>query len=235
MSQAQWIEHADFADLSQAVTSCLLQACGQGLDQHGQASLALAGGGTPMPIYEQFAGCTLDWANIQVMATDERWVTADHAASNHQQLRKRFDHTGAKLLGLVPEQPGKQPGIEAAMHSLAQIDGPFDACLLGMGGDGHFASLFPGATVLHTALDALAQQPAVTLLPDPLPAEAPFARVSLTLSRLLNSNTLLLVITGSGKRAVLERAMQADADPDELPIAALLRAAGNRLQIHWSP
>lgn len=233
MSKPVLIEHPNFQALSDAVTGVLVDACNN--SRKPLASLVLAGGGTPMPIYEQLATSPLDWANIQIIASDERWVAPDHAASNQQQLLQRFAPTGARLLPLVPEQAGSQPGIETAMQALACVDGAFDACLLGMGGDGHFASLFPGATQLISALDPDSDQAVTTLLPDPLPAEAPFARVSLTLSRLLNSDTLLLVITGSGKRAVLERAMQADADPEQLPVAALLRAAGDRLQIHWSP
>ncbi|MGL6290484.1 MAG: 6-phosphogluconolactonase, partial [Silanimonas sp.] len=107
----------------------------------------------------------------------------------------------------------------------------FDAVLLGMGADAHFASLFPQVTP-PSALDAGDGAPLVGITPDPLPPEAPFPRVSLTLSRLVAARTLMLMITGETKRRVLVEARERAVV--DAPIHALLAAAPD-LAIHWSP
>ncbi|MFN7001711.1 MAG: 6-phosphogluconolactonase, partial [Elioraea tepidiphila] len=100
--------------------------------------------------------------------------------------------------------------------------------------DGHFASLFPGATNLGEALAFDNADDVCVIHPDPLPPEAPFARVSLTAARLLRSRTSWLAITGERKLSALRDA-QTTRDPQRLPIAALLHAPQAHLHIHWSP
>ncbi|MBP9697257.1 MAG: 6-phosphogluconolactonase, partial [Thermomonas sp.] len=99
--------------------------------------------------------------------------------------------------------------------------------------DGHFASLFPGAANLAEGLAMESGIDAIATLPEPLPAEAPFARISLTLPRLLRARTILLVATGEDKRRVLRQARQQDRGGH--PVAALLHARDHRVQVHWSP
>lgn len=131
-----------------------------------------------------------------------------------------------------------EASLAHARALLAANPQPFDAVLLGMGmgmgmgGDGHFASLFAGAANLDEGFDPALD--ACRIDPVPLPPEAPYPRISLTLPRLLRTRTLLLAVTGAGKRAVLEEAM-AGADPRRLPVAALLHAPGAQLHVHWSP
>ena len=102
----------------------------------------------------------------------------------------------------------------------------------GMGVDGHFASLFPGAATLATALDLHQTRSAIEILPNPMPAAGPFPRISLSLSRLLRSDRLLLVITGHDKLAVIERARSGERS---LPVTSLLAAHHPAAEIHWSP
>jgi 6-phosphogluconolactonase len=110
----------------------------------------------------------------------------------------------------------------------------FDAGVLGMGLDGHTASLFPGASQLASALDPVNRTGACRIDPVPLPPEAPFPRITLTLTRLLRARELHLVIVGDAKRAVL-RAAQTDPDPARHPISALLHASHTLVHVHWSP
>jgi 6-phosphogluconolactonase len=127
--------------------------------------------------------------------------------------------------------------IEASLTQtrawLASHPEPFDAVLLGMGADGHFASLFPGAANLADGLAMDSGIDAIATLPDPLPPEAPFARISLTLPRLLRARAVHLVVTGQDKRAILRRAQQEPHAP--YPVATLLHAAASQIHIHWSP
>ena len=124
--------------------------------------------------------------------------------------------------------------LAQARTLLAAHPEPFDAVLLGMGADGHFASLFPGAANLADGLALDSGIDAIATLPDPLPPEAPFARISLSLPRLLRAREIHLVVTGEAKRRVLRQAQQQDAGSG-LPIAALLHARTRSVQIHWSP
>lgn len=242
------IEHADDAALHAAVADALAAAIAEGVAARGVATLALAGGSTPFPAYRQLAARALPWAQVRVWPSDERWVPGAHPANNLRALREAFAGAGFALRGLLPAAleraaadaaPGA-PDASAAEADLAALPTRFDACLLGMGGDGHTASLFPGEPRLAALLAPAGGPDAAVVIPDPLPPEAPFARITLTAQRLLRSRRLLLAITGDAKRRVLEAALRPDADPLRLPVAALLRAAGvdgagAPVAIHWSP
>ncbi|MBV6412539.1 MAG: hypothetical protein OMOMHJEC_00311 [Xanthomonadales bacterium] len=170
------------------------------------------------------------------MPSDERWVPRTHADCNLAQMQSAFAGAdGIRWLPLVPEAPSGEADAAYANAALAAHAGPFDVAMLGMGADGHFASIFPGAPTLALALGQDTPAPeAVAILPDPMPAAGPHPRVSLSLPRLLHSRLLLLVITGGDKRAVLERA-QAEGDWRKLPVAALLACEHPRFEVHWSP
>jgi len=219
------------AGLGIAIETCLKEA----LASRSRAAMALSGGGTPMPLYAALSQCSLDWSKVEAVPTDERWVPLAHAANNQGQIRRQMIGCDIRLLGLVPDAPGSGPDPATARSNLAGLADPFDVVIVGMGGDGHFASLFPHSPVLVKGLDPDSRESALVVTPDPLPPEAPFPRISLTLSKLLATRELMLLITGENKRQVLETAAGPDADAKELPIAALIRAAGDRLKVYWSP
>jgi 6-phosphogluconolactonase len=167
----------------------------------GAISITLPGGSTPFPILAQLAGSNLDWQRIEIWPGDDRIVPEDHPASNVGRIRAALGPLGA------------------AIHPLTETAHPphFALAWLGMGNDGHIASLFPNT-------DPRIDEPARVrrLVPDPLPPEAPFARLSLTIPALLGSDALLFVIRGEEKRALFEGALRGEHD---LPVARLLRAA----------
>jgi 6-phosphogluconolactonase len=232
-----WTEtaHADADALAGALAAILESVIRAAVTERGRAVLALAGGRTPFPVYRRLAKVTLDWSRVLLLATDERWVGHDHPASNVREMRGAFAAAdGVRIAPLVPAVVEPAASAELAETTLASLPGPFDAVLLGMGADGHFASLFPGAAALAAGLDPDGAASAVVVHPDPLPPEAPFARVSLTAARLLKTRKLLLAATGPAKRAVLARA-QARPEPLALPISALLHHAAAQVEIHWSP
>lgn len=228
-------EHAGFEPLAESVAETLAQACRDGLESDRAPALALAGGSTPLPIYRRLAGQTLDWPRITLLPTDERWVDADLRDSNLRSIRECLAGTGARLQSLIPGAVAGEPSADHARQMLAGWPGPFDAVVLGMGADGHFASLFPHAAALATGLAAGTGQPALVVMPASPPEGAPHPRITLSLERLLNANRIVLVITGGDKRATLERAARADADWRDLPVAALIARAAGQLQVHWSP
>jgi len=178
--------------------------------QDGNKTIAVPGGSTPFPVFDALAAQDLDWAGITLLPTDDRVVPADHKASNFGRLNSILGDSGATVLPL-------QEDMEAPR---------FDMVWLGMGADGHIASLFPNT-------DPTLQAPAtvIRLTPDPLPPEAPFDRLSWTLPALVNTNQAMLVIKGSEKRAVLDAALSGKND---LPIARLIAALSCHLTIFWS-
>jgi 6-phosphogluconolactonase len=225
--------HADAAALAHAVAMRIEAELDLALNERGAALLALAGGRTSPPVFRQLAARSRDWSRVTILPSDERWVAADHPDCNLRQMREAFaDAEGIRWLSLVPALPQGAPSAALANGALAPYPQPFDACLLGMGVDGHFASLFPGAPTLPAALSPAQPMAALPIMPDPMPAAGPHPRVSLALSRILHSRRLLLAITGDDKRAVLERARAGDMT---LPVAHLLAAAHPCAEIHWSP
>jgi len=167
----------------------------------GTVALAVPGGSTPFPILALLAERQLEWDRLAFYPTDDRMVPHDHPASNTGKLIELFEPVGAEVCEL---------SLKTAPPSFALV-------WLGMGGDGHIASLFP-----NTDPQADDPQSVRRLTPDPLPPEAPFDRITLTIPALLNSGELLLVMRGADKRAVLDAAI---ADTNDLPVARLLHAS----------
>lgn len=225
--------HPNAGTLHRVVADRLAEIAAQAIDDHGRARLALAGGSTPMPIYRRLAAMPLDWPRVSLLPGDERWVAHSDPASNLGAMREAFGDHPADFRPLTPADPGAAPDLATALASYRALGG-LDACLLGMGADGHFASLFPRAPELRQGLDPDQPDPLIVVQPRPLPPDAPYPRLSLTLGAILASDALLLAIRGAAKRDLLERA----AEPGRgaaLPVAELLKGAGDRLEIHWSP
>ncbi len=185
-----------------AIADWLASQLRERMDQSdGPVTITVPGGSTPFPIMEQLLGHDLDWTRLVVWPGDDRIVSEDHAASNTGKLRKLFEPAGAEVVTLNE--------MEAVP--------PFALAWLGMGADGHVASLFP-----NTDPKVDDARPVVRLTPDPLPPEAPFDRISLTMPSLLASDRLVFVLRGAEKRSVLDQAI---AGNNDLPIARLLAAA----------
>lgn len=168
----------------------------------GSIAITIPGGSTPFPILAQLAGEPgIDWTRITVWPGDDRIVPEDHPASNAGRIRTALEPLGAKVTAL--DEAARPPRFALAW--------------LGMGGDGHIASLFPNTDPQPD--DPLAVR---RLMPDPLPPEAPFARLSLTIPALLGSDAVIFVIRGADKLALFEAAARGEND---LPVARLLAAA----------
>lgn len=163
-------------------------------------AVSVPGGSTPFPILRHLADRELEWSRIAIWPGDDRAVPESHPASNAGRIRALLEPLGARVQAL---HPGSRPPHFALVW-------------LGMGADGHIASLFPSAD--PRVDDPL---PVRRLTPDPLPPEAPFDRITLTIPALLDSDELLFVIRGEEKRAVFEQA----ARGGDLPVARLLGAA----------
>lgn len=229
--------HTNADQLAAAVAERIGAVLDDALKARGKAVMALAGGRTAPPVFKRLVAQTRDWSCLTLLPSDERWVAADHPDNNLRQMREGFAvvQTQIQWLSLVPSSVSGPADAQFAEHALAPITQNFDLCLLGMGADGHFASLFPGAANLSEALDLDQTAAAMAIVPNPMPAAGPHPRISLTLARLLRTDVLLLAITGVDKLEVLRRAQSSGADPLRLPIAALLNNPKVSVEVHWSP
>ncbi len=167
----------------------------------GPVAITVPGGSTPFPIIERLLTRDLDWGRLVVWPNDDRVVPEDHEASNTGKLRALFERAGAEV---------------ATLTIMEQVP-PFALAWLGMGADGHIASLFP-----NTDPKVDEDRRILRLTPDPLPPEAPFDRISLTIPALLDSEQIVFVARGEEKRAVLDDAVAGRSD---LPVARLIGAA----------
>lgn len=228
--------HADAAALERALADAIAVALRDALEHRGQALLSLAGGRTPLPAYRRVAAMPFDWQRVTLMPGDDRCVPHFHAASNLRELRALFAAAEGVRIEALTTDDGDPEASERQARAMLEPhrDTAFDLVVLGMGSDGHAASLFPDARQLAAALDPASRLEALRVDPDPLPPEAPFPRISLTAARLLRARELHLVATGDDKRAVLDAAAR-DADATRRPVAAILHAPDARVHVHWSP
>jgi len=203
-----------------------------GLARRSAASLAVPGGRTPVPLFQAMRNAELDWSRVSITLTDERWVGTADEASNEALVRRELLQQRAAAAQFVPLQDGSrsaQDALDCVWQSLKRMPRPFDAVVLGMGDDGHFASLFPGSPGVSAALDP-GQKPACVAMQAPA---APASRISLNLAALLQTRRLFLFITGVHKRDLLLAAARG-AEP-ALPVAALLSQRVPLPEVYWAP
>lgn len=224
-------EFGDRLSASEAAAESLRAALARALDAQDYASLVVSGGSTPVHCFEALSGMDLDWPRVSVFASDERCVPPDHPDSNEAMVRRTLATNRAAGAGVVPVfRDGLDPEgmCEALAERLRAEPDPFAAVLLGMGADGHFASLFPDFGGLERGLDLAGTEPCLTVVT----AASPHPRITLTLPTLLRTNTLLLLAFGEAKRAVLE---DAAAGRGDYPVQALLAQDRVPVTIAWAP
>jgi len=194
------------------------------------ALLAVSGGSTPKHFFERLSHEALDWGKVSVTLVDERWVPESSERSNARLVRSlllQHEAAAATFVPLYVDAATPEAGIATLRARVATLPGSFDAVVLGMGGDGHTASFFPGGDRLAEALDRHGDARVLPMRAD----GAGEPRITFTLPALLDSRLLVLHIEGEAKRAVLEQACE---DGSTLPIASVLRAAPG-LETYWCP
>src|SRR5436309_1400761 len=178
--EIEWWEYDDAAEMADAVAGAIGFFIESAIDARGAAVIALAGGKTPVPVYEKLAATKLDWKRVTIIPTDERIVPLGDPLSNVTMIGKTFLPKGARVMPIVPQAtPDYKAAGRSADALMQELHWPLDLVLLGMGADGHTASIFPGPDY-DEALNGPKERRALGLMPDPLPPEAPVARVTLS-------------------------------------------------------
>ncbi|MFI4976214.1 MAG: 6-phosphogluconolactonase [Caulobacterales bacterium] len=195
--------------------------------------LVATGGRSAGPIYDRLCGLELAWSRVIVTLSDERFVDPASADSNELLVRERLLRDRASAATFVPLRAGGGTPEDDAREAEPRIRSllPFDAVMLGMGEDGHVASLFPGMPNLAEALDLDGVRLVVGVAAAGVAPHEP--RISLTAKALLDARLIVVMTSGEAKRALLERVM---AEPDFAPpVATILRQSRVPVRLMWSP
>ena len=233
MIEAEWWEYDSLDELADALAGDIGFIIESAVDARGASLIAVPGGTTGPAVLAKLAAQKLPWKKVTIIPTDDRLVPMDDQRSNVRAIAKAFLPLGARVIPIAAEIADYRLAGNSADARLQDLPWPPDLAWLGMGKDGHTASIFSGPD-LQDALEAPKARRAVGVMPEPLPSEAPVARVTLTRSAILSARTVTIAITGDEKRALLEQAI-ADGHSSKLPIGRVLAEAEQPIDIHWAP
>lgn len=204
------------------------------ISRKGLASWAVSGGSTPAPLFEAMQQLPLAWSKIQIALVDERWVDIDHPRSNEAFVKKSLCQglaAAASFTGMKTSDSDPYTAEAAVNEHYRILTLPFDSVLLGMGPDGHTASLFPGAAELEAAMDPQQQKTCMALTAERSDVTGDeVQRMSLSASAIAAARQRILMITGNEKKQLLEEAISSDTS---LPITRLMRECV--IDIYWAP
>ena len=231
MIDAEWWDYDDADELAEAVAGDVGFIIEQALEARGRAIVAFPGGETPKAALERLAARKIEWADVTIVPTDDRLVPPTDPRSNVGMLARLFLPKKARVVPLCAGETDPVAAGRAADERLADLEWPLDLAWLGVGDDGHVASIFPGPDY-DGALNGPKVRRAMGLRPDPMPAAMPVNRVTLTKSALVSARVLTLVLTGKDKRKLGEKALK-DGAASNLPIGRLLADLDMDIDIHW--
>jgi 6-phosphogluconolactonase len=215
--------------LYEAAASVLASALVDGVAQRGQAGFAATGGSTPAPVYDRLAAMTVPWDKVVVTLTDERFVPPSDPSSNEGLVRRHLLTREAAKARFAPLYFEGESQDEVAAQAEAGVAEalPFGVVVLGVGPDGHFASLFPGNPKLAEGLDPASERLVIAVPPGAPAPDLP--RISLTFQALIQASLIVLLVTGEAKKTLLEGPVD-----QSLPIAAILNQDRAPVRILWA-
>lgn len=193
----RWHAFQSQDDINQAALKRILQAADEAIAKNGRFLMVLAGGSTPKSVYQLLAKEQADWANWHVYHNDDRCLPADHDDRNSKMAREAWlNHVAIpqEQIHDIPAELGNVAGAKAYAETLNGV-GAFDLVVLGLGEDGHTASLFPGHDVDNAA-------DAVPVSNSPKP---PADRITMSQNRLNNTNEVMFLVTGAGKQEAVDQ------------------------------
>jgi len=214
--------------LAEALAERVIGQLREAIEARGVATLVVSGGKSPIALFQQLVRQPLDWSKVVITLADERWVPVEHVDSN-EALVRRYLLVGAvakaRFIGLYHSSESQDKAALAADEALAELP-PIDVLVLGMGDDGHTASLFPNSPNLPAALDPQGTRRVWPMLAPTVPHQ----RLSMSRALLASARFPLLSISGQGKLDTLRAA--AAGDEASMPVRAFLQSP---LEIYWCP
>lgn len=221
-------EHHVFDDrdaLVAAAVERIFEALTQAINERGRALMLVSGGSSPEPVYRALAQKDLPWSSVGVALVDERWVEPDHSASNEGFIRRHLltgPAADAEFIGMKTRAATPESGLSECESRYDALPERADVCLLGMGSDGHTASLFPYAEGLDLALASAQRCAAITARQSDVTGNYT-ARMTLTVHYILAARQRILLLTGEEKRSILRQALAGD-NIQAMPVRAILQA-----------
>jgi 6-phosphogluconolactonase len=216
--------------MAEALAADIAAALSRSIAETGSASLIVSGGRTPRLMFDELSRLRLHWNRVKISLADERLVPATDPDSNERLVRDHLLQGEAQAAVFIPLWQGEGDPVESAIEAVCNMERPFAMVVLGLGDDGHVASLFPGMPGLGPALDPAANLTAV-FVPG-LGSRRP--RVSLAMATLLDARRIALSFTGEAKRRVFESGLATGAVED-VPVRAILRQTKVPVDVYWSP
>jgi 6-phosphogluconolactonase len=233
MIEAEWWEYDSVDEMADAVAGDVGFIIESAIDARDASLLALPGGKTPVPMFKKLAAQKLAWKKVTIVPTDERLVEVSDERSNARLLAQSFMRAGARVIPIGGENDDVDAAGNIADARLQDLPWPPDLVWLGMGADGHTASIFEGPH-MQKALDAPKARRAVGVMPDPIPADMPVAAGDADPRRAAVGADADHHHHRRRKRALLEQAI-ADGQSSKLPIGRVLAEAEQPIDIHWAP
>lgn len=221
------------AALAQALAEKVSKALADAILARGRASLAVSGGSTPKAFFKALSAVPIDWSKVTITLVDERFVPETSDRSNHKLVQLNLLQNDAAKARFVPLYHAVADAEDAALVAtgdIRRLSLPFDVVILGMGGDGHTASFFPGGNNLRLALDPGTPRGVVTMEAQ----DAGEPRLTCTFSALQDARLLVLHIEGEAKKPVIDKAL-ADGKDSALPIGRVIATAASDTEIYWAP
>jgi len=229
-SYVHWHAVQDSNQLADEVSSHLTKILSRSLLNQSRVSLAVSGGRSPIATFERLSVSQIQWANIDITLVDERWVDKNHEDSSEGLVRRYLLKNAtekAKFIGLKNESLTAKDGQVDCYLALQQLVQPFEVVLLGMGLDGHTASLFPDCPELTMAMDSAQSLRCLATTPK----SANHERMTFSYNTIMEARHRVLHLKGTSKLAILEEAMSL-GDPMAMPICAFLQ---HPITLFWSP
>lgn len=212
------------------------QQLGKALAKNGKASFIIPGGTTPGPAFEQLSKANLAWNDVTIAQSDERWVAADHPQSNQRLTEQTLLINQAKqaqYVAMKNQHATAKLGEAQCDSEYKAMPNPFSLTMLGMGLDGHIASLFPNKGIIDTALKQKKENICMAIDATGCEVAGDYPeRMSLTFTGILNSELIVILILGQAKFDVVNLATN-NTDPLAFPISVLLNQTETPVEIHW--